>query len=86
MAIEGEQTWEKQKEKMERSPEFHLDPSKQTDPVEKLIEEIGPEGAFDELMERLDKDPNDTEARRQANLLVNRFEDLASRLRNKIGH
>ncbi|MDD2657488.1 MAG: hypothetical protein PHD04_02385 [Candidatus Pacebacteria bacterium] len=68
------------------SPDFHLDPSKEVDPTERLVEKVGPEGAFDELMERLEQNPNDEEARRQANLLVNRFEDLASRLRGKVGH
>ena len=84
MDMEGPQSWENQKKRM--SPEFHPDPNKTVDPVEKLLEEVGPEGAFDELMDRLDKNPGDIEARRQANLLVNRLEDLSSRLRGKIQH
>ena len=68
------------------SAEFHPDPNKTGDPVERLIGEVGPEGAFDELMEKLEQNPNDDEARRQASLLVNRLEDLASRLRGKVGH
>ena len=71
------------------SPDFHLDPNKQTDPIEKLVAEKDLEDAFDELMDKLDKNPDDAETRRQANLLVNRVDDLkelASRLREKIGH
>lgn len=78
--------WEDQKKKMEVSPDFHLDPTKQIDPVEKLLEERGPTGAFDRLMEQLEQDPNNQEVRRQANLLVNRLEDLSSQLRGKIQH
>jgi hypothetical protein len=77
-------TWEDQKKKM--SPDFHLDPNKEVDPVEKLLEELGPTEAFDALMEKLEENPDDQEARRQANLLVNRLEDLSSRLRGKIQH
>lgn len=79
-------TWEDQKKMMPKSPDFHLDPSKEVDPVEKILEEYGPTGAFDELMEKLEEHPNDQEIRRQANLLVNRLEDLSSRLRGKIQH
>jgi len=82
--MEGIESWEQQKSNM--SADFHLDPNKAGDPVEKLIGEVGPEGAFDELMEKLEQNPNDEEARREANLLVNRLEDLASRLRGKVGH
>ncbi len=73
---------------MERmqSADFHLDPSKQGDPVESLLEKKGAEDAFDELMSKLEQNPNDEEARRQANLLVNRLEDLVSRLREKTQH
>jgi hypothetical protein len=68
------------------SADFHLDPNKGTDAVEKLLEKLGPEGAFDELMDQLEQNPDDLETRRQANLLVNRLEDLSSRLKTRIGH
>ncbi len=86
MAIEGmeEASWEHQKSKAHTSPDFHLDPSKATDPVEKLLEDLSPTDAFDELMDRLDKNQDDAEARRQASLLVNRLEDFARRLKGKI--
>ena len=86
----GKVSWENQKMKVgdpARSPDFHLDASKVVDPVEKLMEDLGsPTAAFDELMDRLDRNKNDTEARRMAELLVNRLEDFSSRLRGKIGH
>lgn len=66
--------------------DFHLDPEKATDPLEKLLEKLGPEDAFEELMDQLEKNPDDAEARRQANLLVNRLDDLVSRLKEKIQH
>jgi hypothetical protein len=74
-------------DQMRRDPaSFHPDPKKMQDPVEVMLEQRGPETAFDDLMEKLEKDPNDPETRRQANLLVNRLEDLSSRLRGKIQH
>ena len=79
-------TWEEQKKMMSKSPDFHLDPTKEIDPVEKLLDEYGPNAAFDELMEKLDRNPSDQELRRQANLLVNRLEDLSSQLRGRIQH
>lgn len=86
----GKVSWENQKMIVgdpALSPDFHLDTNKVVDPVERLLEDLGsPTAAFDELMDRLDKNKNDTEARRMAELLVNRLEDLSSRLRGKIGH
>lgn len=84
-------SWEEQKKKGLMAQEgFHLDPSKSTDPVEKLIADLGTEDdAFDTLMARLEKNPDDAEARRQANLLVNRVDDLkkvVDQLRTKIQH
>lgn len=79
-----EPSWEERKKKL--SADFHLDPSKEIDPVESLIEKYGPEGAYDHLMDHLEQSPNDEEVRRRANLLVNRLEDLTAKLRGKIGH
>ncbi len=63
--------------------DFHPDPSKLEDPVEKVIDRTGDlEAAFDEISVALEKDPNNPELRRQANLLINRAEDLAGRLRD----
>lgn len=71
--------WEKSTER------FHLDPEKSVDPVESLLEKTGDiDVAFDEIVEALDKDPNNRELHRQANLLVNRLDDLAAKLRDKI--
>lgn len=83
--IEGAQeaSWEFQKQKMEnpaKSPDFHLE--KKEDPVEKLIDQFGPDGAFDELIAKLDADPENAELRRQANLIVNRIEDLRRRVQH----
>lgn len=62
--------------------ELHLDPKKLEDPVEKIIDRTGDiDEAFDEIQEALDRDPGNPELRRQANLLVNRADDLAKRLR-----
>lgn len=64
--------------------DFHPDPEKSTDPVEKLIEKSGSmEVAVDAINDALAKDPNNAELRRQASLLANRFEDLAAKLREK---
>ena len=76
--------WADKKDKP--TEDFHPDPSKEIDPVETLLEKEGPEGAFDELMDRLDRNPNDEEARRQLLLLRNRLTDLISRMNTKIGH
>ena len=66
--------------------DYHLDPSKSGDPLEKMVEDMGIEGAFDELVSKLESNPTDAEAQRQANLLINRLEDFASQLRGKIQH
>lgn len=64
--------------------DFHPDPEKTTDAVEKIIERTGSmEAAVDNINEALEKDPNNTELRRQASLLANRFDDLAAKLREK---
>ncbi len=64
--------------------DFHPDPEKTTDPVEKLIERSGSmDVAVDEINAALAKDPNNAELRRQASLLANRFDDLAAKLREK---
>jgi hypothetical protein len=68
------------------SADFHLDPKKQIDPVETLVDSLGPEGAFDTLMDELEKNPEDRETRRRATLLVNRLNDLSARLKQKIQH
>lgn len=68
------------------SADFHLDPKKDEDPVESLIEKLGTEGAFDELTDQLENNPNDPEVRRRATLLVNRLEDLTNKLRGKLSH
>ena len=81
--LEGMDFWADKKEKP--TEDFHLDPNK-IDPLEVLLEKEGPEGAFDELKDRLEKDPSDEEARRQALLLINRYAELISGLREKISH
>ncbi len=64
--------------------DFHPDLDKATDPVEKIIERSGSmEVAVDNINAALEKDPNNAELRRQASLLANRFEDLATKLRKK---
>lgn len=67
-----------------QTADFHLDPSKTVDVVEQIIERRGSiDDAFDEIAGQLEKDPNNPELRRQANLLINRLEDLASKLRER---
>ncbi len=68
------------------SEHFHPDPEKLRDPLETLLEELGPDKAFDKLVAQLEDNPNDPELRRQANLLVNRLEDLLPRLKEKTNH
>ena len=80
-------TWEEQKERPTEN--FHLDPTKEIDPVETLVAELGREGALSEVEGRLDENPNDEEARRQAALLINRSEDIAraaARLKSRTQH
>ena len=77
------QSWEEEKKHM--SADFHL--NEPVDPVETLVEKVGDLNvAFDELMARIDDDPNDTEARRQAALLVNKLDEFSARLKGKIQH
>lgn len=72
MAIEGVEEWKERKERGLMSDEsFHLDPNKTVDPVEKLLEELGPTKAFDELAEHLPPD-TDREVVRQMKLILNR--------------
>lgn len=56
---------------------FHMDPNKEIDPVEKLVAEIGIEGALADINARLDVNPDDAEARRQATLIISRADDIA---------
>lgn len=68
------------------TPDFHPDPSKEVDPVESLIEKHGFEGAVDEILEQLKQTPTDPELRRRASLIMNRCDDLAAGLRDKLSH
>ena len=54
-----------------------MDPNKEIDPVEKLVAEIGIEGALADINARLDVNPDDAEARRQATLIISRADDIA---------
>jgi len=65
------------------SAEFHPDPKKLVDPVETLIGKVGPDVAAEQILDNLEKNPNDREVRRQAALLANRLDDLVSKLREK---
>lgn len=83
--MEDIHSWEQQRIK-KASFDFHPDPTKEIDPVEKLLEKYGPDGAFEKIMEGLNSNPNDEELRRQANLLVNRLDDWSSQLRAIVQH
>ena len=71
MAIEGAEEWKTQKKRgLMSDTEFHLDPSKMTDPAEKLLE-LDPNEAFEELVAQLP--PNtDKEVVRQMKLILNK--------------
>ncbi len=86
--MEGMETgeWENKKNTIAYDAAFHADPEKQHDEVEALLERLGPDGAVDELNERLANNPEDAEARRMANLLANKLEELLSQLREKTQH
>ncbi len=71
MAIEGVEEWGKKKEHLHDSPDFHLDPNKTMDPVEKLLDELGPTKAFDELVDQLPPD-TDKEVVRQMKFILNK--------------
>lgn len=70
--MEGVNEWEERKARGLMSDEsFHLDPNKEIDPTERLIEKLGPSGAFDELADRLPPD-TDKEVVRQMKLILNK--------------
>ncbi|MBI5405599.1 hypothetical protein HY972_00985 [Candidatus Kaiserbacteria bacterium] len=81
-----EGSWEEQKRNLDKNPDFHMDTSKEVDPVERLVEQLGWEGALERVQENLDKNPNDEEARRQANLMVNLMNKKMQGLRDKLSH
>ncbi|HQT83132.1 MAG TPA: hypothetical protein PLW99_03220 [Candidatus Paceibacterota bacterium] len=69
--MEGLNEWELQKNKVGdpmKSPDFHLDMNK-VDPVDELLEKLGPSGAFDELAGQLPPG-TDPEIVRQLKLLL----------------
>ncbi|MBI4088888.1 hypothetical protein HY415_02225 [Candidatus Kaiserbacteria bacterium] len=69
MHIPGQgEWWRAQKD---TPPEFHPDPNKMEDPIEKLIERRGPSGAFDELVNQLPPDTN-PEVVRQMRFILNK--------------
>lgn len=68
------------------TPDLHLDPRKDRDPVEELIRTRGFEEAVDKIIEQFKKNPDDPELRRQANLIMNRCDDLANGLRKELSH
>lgn len=61
---------------------FHVAPD--ADPLSELVDALGPEDAFEELLGRLDENPHDKETIRQAELLLNRWDDWQARLRSKL--
>jgi len=73
MDMEGmrEGSYEKAKEEGLMAEDFHLDPSKEIDPVDTLVEKLGPNGAFDELAGQLPPDTN-PEIVRQLKLILNK--------------
>lgn len=72
--------------------QFRADPG--SDPVENAPEFKGVQSSeeideamtdrFDEVMARLEVDPNDQEAIREGNVLVERYDELVRRLKSKI--
>ena len=68
MHIPGQGEWKKAQREM--SPEFHPDPNKMTDPVDRLLE-LDPNRAFDELVDKLPPD-TDPEVVRQMKLILNK--------------
>ena len=77
-------SWEEQKEKLDRSSDFHLDTK--VDSVETLIEQIGWDDARAQIEANLDQNPDDQEARRQATLIVKLHDDKIKPLRDKLQH
>lgn len=78
------QSWEEQKGSPTES--FHLDPEKLIDPVEDLLARLGPDGAIADLETKLDKNPDDAEARRELNLIHNRLVDIVAQISNRVSH
>lgn len=68
------------------SPDLHLDPRKDVDPVEELVMALGFEEAVDEIIDQFKKNPADPELRRRANLIMNRCDDLANGIRKELSH
>jgi len=63
-------SYEEQKEKGLMAEDFHLDPNKEIDPVDTLVDKLGPNGAFDELAGQLPQD-TDPEIVRKLKLVLN---------------
>ncbi|MFA7302650.1 MAG: hypothetical protein WC030_02790 [Candidatus Paceibacterota bacterium] len=61
---------------------FHAAPD--ADSLTRLVDELGPDDTFDELLSRLDENPHDAETVRQVELLLNRLEVWQARLRAKL--
>ena len=63
------------------TPEFHLDPSKQGDPLFARAEKLGSaDELLKELLENLNNNPDKEEALRQIALFTNRLEEVKSHL------
>ena len=72
MTMEGTEAWEEQKKRGLMNDEgFHLDTNKVIDPVEKLLEDLGPTKAFDELVDQLPQG-TDQEVVRQMKFILNK--------------
>lgn len=81
--VPGQGEW--RRAQIAASPDFHLDTSK-VDDVEKLIQKVGWDDALIQINDNFDKNPNDTEARRQAALIVKLYDEKVRPLREKLQH
>lgn len=80
--VPGQGEW--RKTQIETSPDFHLE--NKVDEVEKLIERVGWDDALIQVNDNLSKNPNDTEARRQATLIVRLYDEKIKPLKDKLQH
>ncbi len=82
--LEGVEAWEKQKARSAKDPAFHM--AEVIDPVQALIDRIGWDGAFEQIQEEFNSNPDDPEARRQAKLVVTLMEKRTADFKEKLNH
>lgn len=80
----GSESWEAQKGRMDKNPDFHLEEKR--DEVEVMIGQRGWDGAFQKIEEDFDSDPDNVEYRRRLTLIIKLDDERKAGLRTKLNH